>query len=181
VQVNVPQDAAFGVAPGVDAMVRVPELPDQPFLGKVARIANALAPGTRTLLTEIDVPNPSGILSPGLYCTVELHIPRKTPALIVPADAVVAGATGLHVAVVRNGAVHLQKVTVARDFGTSVEVRDGVAAGDTVVLNPMVNLAEGDHVNAPSAVAQNVAATGAAKGDGEVARLDETADHGGER
>ena len=168
VQVNIPQDAAFGLAPGVDAVVRVPELPDQPFHGKVTRIANALAPGTRTLLTEIDVPNPSAVLSPGLYCTVELHIPRKTPALIVPADAVVAGATGLHVAVVRNGTVRLQKVTVARDFGTTVEVRDGVAAGDTVVLNPMVNLAEGDRVNAPTATAQ----TGATAGDHEVARLD---------
>ena len=162
VQVNVPQDAAFGLAPGVDATVRVPELPDQPFAGKVTRLANALAPGTRTLLAEIDVPNPSGILSPGLYCTVELHIPRKTPALIVPADAVVAGATGLHVAVVRNGTVRLQKVTVARDFGTTVEVRDGVTAGDTVVLNPMVNLVEGDRVNAPTATAEN-----------KVARLDQ--------
>lgn len=155
VQVNVPQDAAFGLKPGVDAVVRVPELPDQPFAGKVTRIADALAPGTRTLLAEIDVPNPDGLLSPGLYCTVELHIPRKTPGLIVPADAIVFGPTGLHVAVVKHGAVHLQKVTVARDFGTTVEVRDGVAPGDTVILNPMVNIAEGDHVQASTATAEN--------------------------
>jgi RND family efflux transporter MFP subunit len=156
VQVNVPQDAAFGVAPGVEAIVHIPELPDHPFPGKVSRLAHALAPGSRTLLTEIDVPNPDGLLSPGLYCTVELHIPRKTPSLIVPADAVVAGADGLHVAVVKNGTVHLQKVTVARDLGTTVEVRDGVAAGDTVVLNPKVELAEGSRVQAPAAVADNV-------------------------
>jgi RND family efflux transporter MFP subunit len=156
VQVNVPQDAAFGVTPGVEAVVHIPELPDHPFPGKVTRIANALAPGSRTLLTEIDVPNPDGLLRPGLYCTVELHIPRKTPSLVVPADAVVAGANGLHVAVVKNDTVHLQKVTVARDMGTTVEVRDGVAAGDTVVLNPMVDLAEGSRVQAPaSAVAEN--------------------------
>jgi len=156
VQVSVPQDAAFGVVPGVEAIVRVPELPDHPFTGKVTRIASALAPGSRTLLTEIDLPNPGGILSPGLYCTVELHIPRKTPSLIVPADAVVAGADGLHVAVVANDTVHMRKVTVARDLGTTVEVRDGVAAGDTVIINPMVNLAEGERVEAPaSAVAEN--------------------------
>ena len=161
VQVNVPQNAAFGLKPGVDALVRVPELPDHPFAGKVTRIADALAPGTRTLLAEIDVPNPEGLLSPGLYCTVELHIPRRTPGFIVPADAVVFGPNGLHVAVVKNGAVHLQKVTVARDFGTSVEVHDGVAQGDTVILNPMVNIAEGDRVQAPTAAAAN-----ATTGDG---------------
>ena len=155
VQVNVPQDAAFGLKPGVDALVRVPELPDHPFPGKVTRIADALAPGTRTLLAEIDVPNPDGLLSPGLYCTVELHIPRKTPGLIVPADAIVFGPTGLQVAVVKNGAVHLQKVTVARDLGTTVEVHDGVAPGDTVILNPMVNIAEGDRVQVPTAAAAN--------------------------
>ena len=154
VQVTVPQDAAFGVVPGVEALVRIPELPDQPFPGTVTRIANALAPGTRTLLAEIDVPNPTGVLSPGLYCTVELHIPRKTPSMLVPAEAVVADRNGLHVAVVRNGAAHMQKVTVARDLGAEVEVHDGVAPGDTVILNPMVNLVDGSKVRADTTVAQ---------------------------
>jgi RND family efflux transporter MFP subunit len=145
-QVFVPQDEAFGLGPGVDAVVRVPEIPDRNFPGKVTRIADALQPGSRTLLTEIDVPNPDSALSPGIYCTVELFIPRKTPAMIIPADAVVFDQNGLHVAVVRNGAVHLQKITIARDFGTEVEVHDGVNPGDQVVLNPMVNLTEGSKV-----------------------------------
>ena len=123
-----------------------PRFPDRTFPGKVTRIADALQPGTRTLLTEIDVPNPDGALSPGIYCTVELHIPRKTPSMIVPADAVVFNQNGLHVAVVENGTAHLQKITVARDFGTEVEVRDGVKPGDQVILNPMVDLAEGSKV-----------------------------------
>ncbi|HZC96456.1 MAG TPA: efflux RND transporter periplasmic adaptor subunit, partial [Bradyrhizobium sp.] len=80
-QLFVPQDAAFGVAPGVDAVVHVPEIPNRSFPGKVTRIASALQPGSRTLLTEVDVPNPDGALSPGIYCTVELHIPRKTPSM----------------------------------------------------------------------------------------------------
>jgi RND family efflux transporter MFP subunit len=145
-QVFVPQDEAFGLGPGVDAVVRVPEIPDRVFPGKVTRIASALQPGSRTLLTEIDVPNPDGALSPGIYCTVELLIPRKTPSMIIPADAVVFDQNGLHVAVVDHGAARLQKITIARDFGKEVEVRDGVRPGDRVILNPMVNLTEGSKV-----------------------------------
>ena len=145
-QVFVPQDEAFGVAPGIDADIRVPEIPGRTFPGKVTRIATALQPGSRTLLTEIDVPNPGSVLSPGIYCTVELSIPRKTPSVSIPADALVFDQSGLHVAVVRDGIVHMQKVSIARDFGTSIEVRDGVRPGDQVVLNPAVNLVEGSRV-----------------------------------
>jgi RND family efflux transporter MFP subunit len=147
-QVFVPQDEAFGLGPGVDAVVRVPEIPDRSFAGKVTRIASALQPGSRTLLTEIDVPNPDGALSPGIYCTVELFIPRKTPSMIIPADAIVFDENGLHVAVVENGTAHLQKIAIARDFGTEVEVHDGVKPGDQVILNPMIDLAEGSKVTA---------------------------------
>ncbi|WP_354082065.1 efflux RND transporter periplasmic adaptor subunit [Bradyrhizobium sp. S3.3.6] len=147
-QVFVPQDEAVGVQPGVAAVVRVPELPGRAFPGKVTRIATALQPGSRTLLTEIDVPNPDGALQPGIYCTVELYIPRKTPSLIVPADAVVFDEKGLHVAVVENGVVHMQKISIARDFGTQVEVHDGVKPGDQVILNPMLSLTEGRRVSA---------------------------------
>jgi RND family efflux transporter MFP subunit len=156
-QVYVPQDAAFGVSPGVEAVVRVPEMPDRTFPGKVTRFADALAPGTRTLLTEIDVPNPDGVLRPGMYCTVELHIPRKTPSLIVPADAIVFNDEGVQVAVAADGVAHFHKVTVARDLGTQVEIRDGVQPGDQVILRPTVNLADGSKVRVqtpPTAIAQ---------------------------
>jgi RND family efflux transporter MFP subunit len=147
-QVFVPQDEAFGLGPGVDAEIRVPEIPGRSFPGKVTRIASALQPGSRTLLTEIDVPNPDNALSPGIYCTVELFIPRKTPSMIIPADAVVFDENGLHVAVVKNGTAHLQKIAIARDLGTEVEVHDGVRPGDQVILNPMIDLAEGSKVAA---------------------------------
>lgn len=146
-QVFVPQDEAVGVQPGVDAVIRVPELPGRAFPGKVTRIATALQPGSRTLLTEIDVPNRDGALQPGIYCTVELFIPRKTPSMIIPADAVVFDENGLHVAVVENGVVHMRKISIARDFGTQVEVHQGVKPGDQVILNPMLNLAEGSRVS----------------------------------
>jgi RND family efflux transporter MFP subunit len=145
-QVFVPQDQAFGLGPGVEAVVRVPEIPNRTFPGKVTRIADALQPGTRTLLTEIDIPNPDGVLAAGIYCTVELHIPRETRSLLVPAEAIIFNLDELQVAVVENGVAHIRKVAVARDFGTTVEVRDGVKAGDQVILNPAVNLVEGSEV-----------------------------------
>jgi RND family efflux transporter MFP subunit len=147
-QVYVPQDQAFGLAPGVEAIVRVPEIPNRTFPGKVTRIAEALQPGTRTLLTEIDIPNSDNALAAGIYCTVELHIPRKTPSLLVPAEAIIFNRDGLQVAVAEEGVARIRKVSVARDLGTSVEVVDGVKPGDQVILNPAVNLVEGSRVRA---------------------------------
>jgi RND family efflux transporter MFP subunit len=145
-QVFVPQDQAIGLAPGVDADVRVPEIPSRTFAGSVTRIANALQPGSRTLLTEIDVPNPDGVLTPGMYCTVELKIPRKTLSLLVPAQAVIFDSHGMQVAVVVDGAVSLHKIAVVRDFGTQLEVNDGVKQGDRVILNPPAGLTNGSPV-----------------------------------
>jgi RND family efflux transporter MFP subunit len=146
IQLYVPQEQAFGVAPGVDAVVRVPEMPGREFPGKVTRIAEALQPGTRTLLTEIDVPNPDHVLSPGVYCKVELKIPRKTPSLIVPSEAIVFNRDGLNVVVVEDGVAHIRHVNVVRDFGTTVEVNSGVKDGDQVILNPPVDLTDGHKV-----------------------------------
>ena len=145
-QVFVPQDEAFGLKPGIDAVVRVPEIPDRTFAGTVTRIADALQPGSRTLLVEVDIPNPDGILTPGIYCTVELHIPRKTPGFAVPADAVIFNEGGLQVAAVENGYVHLRKVSVVRDLGKQVEINSGVKQGDQVILNPSVSLEDGSKV-----------------------------------
>jgi RND family efflux transporter MFP subunit len=147
IQLYVPQDEVFGLGPGVDAIIRVPELPGQDFPGKVTRVADALQPGTRTLLTEIDVPNPDHVLSPGLYCTVELKIPRKTPSLILPSEAIIFNARGLSVAVVENGIAHLHNVNVVRDFGTRIEVNSGVKDGDQVILTPPIDLADGQKVH----------------------------------
>lgn len=145
-QVYVPQDAAIGVVPGIDAVVHVPEMPGRTFPGKVTRTAQALAPGTRTLLTEVDIPNPDGALSPGMYVTVELHIPRKNPSITIPADALVFNSDGLEVAVADKGTVHFHKVTVMRDFGTEVEVSGGIKPGDELILKPSVALADGSKV-----------------------------------
>ena len=146
VWVYVPQDDAFGVKPGVEAIIRVPAMPKLTFHGKVARIADALQPGTRTLLTEIDVPNPDGGLQPGVYGTVELKIPRQSPALIVPASAIIFNQNGMQVAVAEDGVAHLHKIAITADYGTEVEINAGVENGDQLILQPPVNLADGDKV-----------------------------------
>jgi RND family efflux transporter MFP subunit len=146
VWVYVPQDQAFGVKPGIDAVIHVPAMPNLTFHGKVTRIADALQPGTRTLLTEVDVPNPDGALQPGIYGTVDLEIPRTSPALIVPASAIIFNQNGMQVAVVENGVVHLHKIAITTDYGTEVQVNAGVKDGDQVVLQPPVNLGDGDKV-----------------------------------
>jgi RND family efflux transporter MFP subunit len=147
-QVYVPQDQAFGLSPGVEATVHVPEIPGRAFPGKVTRIADALQASTRTLLTEIDIPNPDGVLTPGMYCTVELHIPRKTSSFLVPADAVIFNSGGTQVAVIEDGVAHIRQVSVARDFGKEVEISEGVKRGDEVILNPPVDLIDGSKVQA---------------------------------
>jgi RND family efflux transporter MFP subunit len=159
-QVFVPQDEAFGLQPGVPAVVHVPEMPDRSFPGTVTRIADALQPGSRTLLTEIDIANPEGVLSAGIYCTVELHIPRKVPSLSIPAGAIIFNANGVQVAVVENGVARIRKIAVARDLGTAVEALDGVKPGDQVILNPSVDLVDGAKVQ----VAANPSGSAAAAG-----------------
>lgn len=146
VGVYVPQDSAFGVEPGIEVIVRVPELPDHDFTGKVTRVANALQSGTRTLLTEIDLANPDGALKAGAYCMVELKVPRKSMSVVVPAEAIIFNRDGLQVAVVNDGKAEIRKVRETRDLGTKVEVGTGVKAGDLVILNPPVDLTDGSKV-----------------------------------
>jgi RND family efflux transporter MFP subunit len=145
-QAYVPQDQAAGLVPGVKATVRVPQMPGRVFPGTVTRIADALQPNTRTLLAEIDIRNPEGVLQPGTYVTVELLIPRKTPSLLVPAQGIIFNQNGMQVAVVKDGKASIQKITVTRDLGTQVEVDDGVEPGDQVILNPPVTLENGQKV-----------------------------------
>jgi multidrug efflux pump subunit AcrA (membrane-fusion protein) len=118
-------------------VIRVPEIPGRDFPGKVTRIADGLQPGTRTLLTEIDVPNPDQALSPGLYCNVELKTPARHHRSSFPPrrSCLIA-----RVSVWRwsRTVAHIHHVTVVRDLGTTVEVSAGVKDGDQVILNPPV-------------------------------------------
>ena len=150
VQVSVPQSGAIGISDGLQARVHVAELPGRVFTGKVARSAVALAAASRTMQAEVDVPNPEGVLRPGLYVTVEIGIPRSAPGIVVPSEAIVFNGQGLRVAVVKDdNTLAFQDVTIYRDFGASVELRGGLRGGERVALSPPAGLEDGAKVKLP--------------------------------
>jgi RND family efflux transporter MFP subunit len=146
VRVYVPQTDYFGIKDGDRATVTVPELPDRVFEGKVARNAKALAAGTRTLLTEVDVNNKDGVLTAGLYGIVHFQVRRSNPVVLIPSQAVIFNKDGLSAAVVSNGKVELRKLELEADNGVNVEVRIGLRPGDRVILSPPANIADGMRV-----------------------------------
>jgi RND family efflux transporter MFP subunit len=134
---NVPQTYANSVRPGQSALLTVSNLPGREFTGTVARTANALDPTSRTLLTEVHVPNADGALLPGMYAQVQLSSVRTDLPMLVPSDALIVRADGTQVAVVRpDHSVHLQKIEVGRDYGNRLEVISGLHEGETIIANP---------------------------------------------
>ncbi len=147
VYVTVPEDNVSGVEVGNGAVVTVPALPGDTLRGRVARTANALDPSARTLLTEVDVPNPSGTFLPNMYAEVELSLSRASKALRVPATALVIRDGPPQVVIVEpDSTVRYATVTIGRDYGSWVEVTGGLAPGASVVLNPPDALAAGQRV-----------------------------------
>jgi RND family efflux transporter MFP subunit len=143
VQVYVPQDAAFGIKVGLSATLDVPELPGRHFTGRAARTADVLQAGTRTLLVEVDVDNPDGTLTGGLYGTVDFKVPRQRSMIVIPSEALIFNVEGLQVAIFDNGKARFHKVTIAQDDGARVGIATGLKALDRVILSPPVNLADG--------------------------------------
>lgn len=148
VYVSVPEIYAGSVRPGVRASIEVPSLSGQKFSGSVVRNADAIDTSTRTLLTEIDVPNRKGELLPGAYAQVHFDLNVQAERLSVPVNALLFRAEGTRAAVVdANGKVHLQPVNIGRDYGVSVEILAGLKPTDSVVLNPSDSLEEGQQVS----------------------------------
>ena len=144
--ISVPQMYSQAAVAGVFADVTMTELPGRHFPGKVARNAEAIDAATRTMLTEVDVENPTGVLKPGAYAEVHLKLPSATLALIVPVTALIFRASGLEVAVVRDGKAQMVHVTQGRDFGTEVEITSGITAQDSVIINTPDSLTSGTAV-----------------------------------
>jgi RND family efflux transporter MFP subunit len=142
--VNVPQTNANSIRVGQPASLSISTLPGRNFPGTVARTAKSLDPASRTMLVEIRVPNPNGVLLPGMYAQVGLSSPRTNPPLLIPGDAVIVRADGTQVAVVRSDhTVHLQKIQVGRDYGDKLEVISGLELGDMLIANPGDAVVEG--------------------------------------
>lgn len=142
--INVPQSEAESVRVGQTATLQFSELQNRKFTGIVTRTSNALDPASRTLLTEVEVPNPDGILLPGMFTQVDLQVLRKTPPLLIPGDTLVVRADGTQVAVVNpDGQVHYTRILLGRDYGDRLEVLSGLEEGQHIVVNPSDSVREG--------------------------------------
>ena len=142
--VNVPQADVSSVKSGIPAVVTVDEFPGQTFAGKVARDAGAFDKASRTLLLEIDVPNPDGQLYAGMYAHAKFALENPTPALLIPDNSILIDSKGPRVLVVDSSdKIHVKPVILGRDFGTKSEVLGSLDATDRVVQNPSLALHEG--------------------------------------
>jgi membrane fusion protein (multidrug efflux system) len=144
--VHVPQLYAADIHVGMDAPTTVRERPGRTFEGKVARTADELELSTRTLLTEVDIPNPDGGLIAGMYGRITFHMTGHDQLLVVPATAILIDAQGTRAALVRDGAISWRKVEIEKDLGDKVAVSTGLAEGDWLVAAPSDRLAEGMRV-----------------------------------
>ncbi len=140
-EVYVPQSQFAGIHDGLEASVSVPEIPNHVFHARVSRSAASLAQNSRSMLVEIDIPNPDALLAPGLYVNVSFHLGQSTPVVTIPDSALIFDASGLHVAsVTTQQTVRMQPITIARDLGDSAELRDGLKGGEEIVVNPPTDL-----------------------------------------
>jgi RND family efflux transporter MFP subunit len=151
--VQVPQTFAPSVHAGQDAAVAVRQYPGRVFEGRVTRTAGALDPVSRTLNTEIQVPNGSGELFAGMYAQVTVAVALSHAAVRVPSSAVIEDARGVHVATVDGaGQVHLVAVQPGPDTGSQTDVVAGLSGGEQVIVSPGGDVTDGTHVEAvPSA------------------------------
>jgi len=147
IYVDVPESYAASVRIGMPADVELNTYGAKPFSGTVARTADALDATTRTLRTEIDVDNAQQLWVPGVYANVKLALSTTTRNYVVPANTLLFRSEGLRVALVTaQQTIHLQPVTLGRDFGSTVEITEGLDDGDRIVLSPADSLYEGQQV-----------------------------------
>jgi RND family efflux transporter MFP subunit len=148
VYVNVPEEYSRSVKPGqTTADIVLAEFPGQKFPGKVVRTSEAISGTTRTLLTEIDLPNPDNTLLTGSYAEVHLQVPSAVPTFLVPVNTLIFRSEHLQVGVVKNRKVEITDLTPGHDFGNEIEVVAGLKADDQVVVNPSDSLVSGQQVN----------------------------------
>jgi RND family efflux transporter MFP subunit len=145
--VNVPQAYAPNVTVGLPVQVAVRGHLMQPVTGTVTRTASALDPGTRTLLTQVDIPNKSHRLLPGMFVYVSFKIGPSGTRWRVPSTAVIFNAQGTRVAIIAaDDKLHFQEVQLGRDFGTAIDIQGGLQGNETIVKQPTVSLREGQIV-----------------------------------
>ena len=145
--IQVPQDVAPSVHPDIAADVTVREYAGRVFAGKVARAAGALDPASRTMSTEVRVPNPGGELLSGMYAEVALTLQLAHRVVEVPATALMNDANGLRVAIVDDKSrIRLVTVVVERDTGPTVQISSGLDGSERVVKLASASLSDGSPV-----------------------------------
>ncbi|RKP48165.1 efflux RND transporter periplasmic adaptor subunit [Trinickia fusca] len=145
--VNVPQQLATSIKPGMTVTLTVPERPGKTFSATLTSTDGSIASSSGTLLAQLLVDNAAGELLPGEYASVRFSLPSDANAMRIPASALIFRKAGLQVAVVgSDDRVTLKPVTVATDFGSQVEIASGLDAQDRVIDNPPDSLASGDRV-----------------------------------
>ena len=154
--ISVPQDYAGELRSGVSASITLPQFPNQTFQAAFATTASSFNTSSRTVLTELTVPNPDHRLWPGAYAEVHFTVPVDEKVLIVPEQSLLFRAEGLQVAVV-DGAnkLHLQNVTVGLNLGQTVQVTAGLKSNDCLIANPSDGLLDGETVKVVDAPAAN--------------------------
>lgn len=145
--VRIPQAFARAVKIDQEASLTMPEMVGKSYTGKVVRTAASIDPASRTLLTEIEVDNSKGVLLAGSYAQVHLNAAKDEASLTVPSNAVLFRAIGPQLAVVDpSNHVALRAAKLGRDFGTAIEIVDGVKMGERVVINPPDSIFDGVEV-----------------------------------
>lgn len=145
--ISVPEVYSSQVRLDTPAWLELAEYPGVKFHGEVAHVAGAIDTASRTLLTEVQVPNEDGRLFPGAYATVHLVLKLANAPSVIPINTLLFRTQGTQVGVVDNSnIVHLKNVTVGRDFGTSLEITSGIENTDRLILNPSDSLADGAKV-----------------------------------
>jgi membrane fusion protein (multidrug efflux system) len=144
--INVPQLHAKAVRVGMHAHIRVREIRDRVFDGTVARTSEEIDDASRSLLTEVDIPNPDGTLLAGMYARVHLEVEETDRPVLVPATAVLFNARGTRAAVVQDGVVHWKSVVIERDLGDRLAIGSGLADQDLVAVMASEQLVDGMRV-----------------------------------
>jgi HlyD family secretion protein len=151
--VDLPEMDASLADDGDRATVRVQSLSDEAFAGTVTRTSWALDPATRTLRTEVDVPNPDGRLRPGMYARVTIDLAEHADAIVVPASAVIEQDHRMWCVVVVDGRTRRQDVTTGIRAGNEVEIRSGLTGSEQVVQAGAASLTDGQTVEIAAAAA----------------------------
>jgi RND family efflux transporter MFP subunit len=148
VYINVPQSYSPAIHIGMKAYLDQNEYAGQKFEGKVVRTADSIDPATRTLLTEVQIPNPTGKILPGAYAQIHFAAHIEAPRLTVPINTLLFRAEGPRAAVLGpDNKVQLRPITIGRDYGSAVEVVQGLQADDQLIVNPSDSLEDGQQVN----------------------------------